>query len=95
MTAGEGMIASGPICRGSRQRAWPRGHIVTKTVFVNDEPIGRASTWREVYELVVVEGFQFTAKPGAAEGPTGFYLHGTLRSVGKGESISADSVGAA
>jgi len=66
---------------------------VTKTVYVNDEPIGRASTWREVYDLVAVEGFQFAAKPGAAEGPTGFYLHGTLRSAGEG--VSASGLGVA
>jgi hypothetical protein len=66
---------------------------VTKTVYVNDEPIGRASTWREVYELIAVEGFQFAAKPGAAEGPTGFYLHGALRSAGEG--VSASGLGVA
>ena len=47
-----------------------------KTVHVNDVPVGQASTWDEVYELLKARGIWFLAKPGAAEGPTGFFLYG-------------------
>jgi hypothetical protein len=48
-----------------------------KTVHVNDLLVGQASTWDEVYALLRAKGIWFLGKPGAAEGPTGFYLHGT------------------
>jgi len=47
-----------------------------KTVFVNDMPIGEASTWTEADALLAANGILFTAKPGKAEGPTGFYVSG-------------------
>ena len=49
-----------------------------KTVYLNDLPIGRASTWAEVEQLLAKSGVHFIGKPGMAEGPTGFYVHGTL-----------------
>ena len=51
-----------------------------KTVHVNDVPIGEASTWSEVRALLRAKGIWFLGQPGAAEGPTGFFLEGTARS---------------
>jgi hypothetical protein len=48
-----------------------------KTVHVNDVPIGEASTWEDVRALLRAKGIWFLGKPGAAEGPTGFFLQGT------------------
>ena len=48
-----------------------------KSVYLNDLPIGEASTWAEVDALLKVMGLGFVATPGAAEGPTGFFLYGT------------------
>ena len=48
-----------------------------KTVYVNDVPIGQASNWREVEKLLSKAGVSFIGKPGAAEGPTGFFIYGT------------------
>jgi hypothetical protein len=50
-----------------------------KTVHVNDVPIGEASTWSEVRALLKAKGLSFLGRPGAAEGPTGFFLQGTPR----------------
>jgi len=47
-----------------------------KTVFVNDVPIGEASTWKEAEALLSANRILFTSKPGKAEGPTGFYISG-------------------
>jgi hypothetical protein len=53
--------------------------MIKKKVYVNELLIGEAFTWAEVTKLVKASGVIFTEKPGAAEGPTGFYLHGILR----------------
>ena len=53
-----------------------------KTVYVNDLPIGRASTWDEVDALLKANGILFTTKPGKAEGPTGFYVQGATTEHG-------------
>lgn len=60
-----------------------------KTVYVNDQPIGEASTWTEVYALIRACGIVFLGRPGAAEGPSGFYVSGAL-----GRSTSAGRKGA-
>ena len=52
--------------------------MLVKKVYVNDVLIGQASTWAEAYRLLGVEGVHFMGKPGAAEGPTAFYLSGTI-----------------
>jgi hypothetical protein len=52
--------------------------MLVKKVYVNDVLIGQASTWAEVYRLLGVEGVHFMGKPGAAEGPTAFYLSGAI-----------------
>jgi hypothetical protein len=52
--------------------------MLVKKVYVNDVLIGEASTWAEVYRLLGVEGVHFMGKPGAAEGPTAFYLSGAI-----------------
>jgi len=52
--------------------------MLVKKVYVNDMLIGEASTWAEVYRLLGVEGVSFMSKPGAAEGPTAFYLSGAI-----------------
>jgi hypothetical protein len=49
-----------------------------KKVYVNDVLIGQASTWAEVYRLLGAQGVHFMGKPGAAEGPSAFYLSGTV-----------------
>ena len=51
--------------------------VQPKTVYVSDVPIGQAFTWDEVHALLRVKGIWFLGKPGAAEGPTGFFLDGT------------------
>jgi hypothetical protein len=59
-----------------------------KKVYVNDQLIGEARTWSEVHALIKAEGLLFLGKPGAAEGPTGFYVSGALAqksSVGLGK----------
>jgi len=58
-----------------------------KKVYVNDQLIGEARTWAEVHALVRTKGLLFLNEPGAAEGPSGFYISGTLvgrSSVGLG-----------
>lgn len=58
-----------------------------KEVYVNDQLIGEARTWGEVHALIRTKGLLFLNKPGAAEGPSGFYISGTLvgrSSVGLG-----------
>ena len=57
-----------------------------KKVYVNDQLIGEARTWGEVHALIRKQGLLFLNKPGAAEGPSGFYISGTLgrSSVGLG-----------
>ena len=50
-----------------------------KTVYLNDLPIGEASSWAEVAALLKANGILFAGKPGKAEGPSGFYVHGTTR----------------
>ena len=52
--------------------------MLVKKVYVNDVLIGQASTWAEVYRLLGSQGVHFMGKPGAAEGPTAFYLSGTI-----------------
>ena len=49
-----------------------------KKVYVNDQLIGEARTWGEVRALMEAQGLLFFGKPGAAEGPSGFYVSGTL-----------------
>ena len=49
-----------------------------KKVFVNDQLIGEAHTWGEVYLLIKRRGILFVEKPGAAEGPSGFYVSGAV-----------------
>ena len=48
-----------------------------KTVFVNDVPVGHACSWGEVDLLLARVGISFVGKPGAAEGPTGFFIYGS------------------
>jgi len=54
--------------------------MVIKTVYVNDVPIGSASTWTEARKLVDKTGIRFVGKPSAAEGLTGFFIYGTQSS---------------
>jgi hypothetical protein len=67
--------------------------LLAKTVYVNDVPLCLAFTWGEAYALIRASGRRFAEKPGAAEGPTGFYFHGKL--VELGERPSARDQGAA
>jgi hypothetical protein len=52
--------------------------MLKKKVFVNDQLIGEARTWGEVYALIKQRGILFVNKPGAAEGPSGFYISGAF-----------------
>ncbi len=52
--------------------------MLKKTVYLNDQPIGEARTWGEVHALIKLRGILFMKKPGAAEGPTGFYISGSF-----------------
>ncbi len=52
--------------------------MLKKKVYVNDQPIGEAWTWKEVYALIKKRGLLFIGSPGAAEGPSGFYVSGSL-----------------
>ena len=48
-----------------------------KIVYVNDEPVGEASSWPEATALLAAKRILFAAKPGKSEGPRGFYLDGS------------------
>ena len=52
--------------------------MLRKKVHVNDQFIGEARTWSEVDALLKSKGILFLGKPGAAEGPTAFYVSGAL-----------------
>ncbi len=53
-----------------------------KTVFVNDVPVGQASTWSDVETLLAKVGIWFIGKPGTAEGPTGYFIYGARAASG-------------
>jgi hypothetical protein len=63
-----------------------------KKVYVNDVVIGEASTWTQVYALLKTKNIQFIGKPGAAEGPTAFYVSGALLSRDQRRPKSIDGV---
>jgi hypothetical protein len=67
-------------------------HMRVKKVYVNDVLIGEASTWTEVYKLLKTKNVQFIGKPGAAEGPSAFFLSGAAIRKGDGRSKSAGGV---
>ena len=52
--------------------------MLRKKVYVNERLIGEARTWKEVYALIKKQGLLFLSGPGAAEGPSGFYVSGSL-----------------
>ena len=64
--------------------------MLVKKVYVNDMLIGEASTWAEVYRLLGVQGVHFMGKPGAAEGPSAFYLSGAVARHLEQRARSAD-----
>lgn len=47
-----------------------------KEIYVNDQLVGEARSWKEVYALLQSKGISFLGQPGAAEGPSGFFLNG-------------------
>jgi hypothetical protein len=55
--------------------------MLTKTVYVNDVPIGSATTWSEAKSLVAKSGISFVGKPSTAEGLTAFFIYGTQASA--------------
>lgn len=57
-----------------------------KQVYVNDLIMGEAQTWADVYRLLGKKGVRFEGKPGAAEGPTAFFLYGAVVMAGNGRS---------
>ena len=52
--------------------------MLKKKVYLNDQPIGEARTWSEVYALIKRHGILFIEQAGAAEGPSGFYVSGSF-----------------
>ena len=56
----------------------PGSGMLKKKVYINDRLIGEARTWSEVHALIRKQGLLFVEKPGAAEGPSGFYVSGSL-----------------
>jgi hypothetical protein len=52
--------------------------MLRKKVYVNDRLIGEARTWKEVYALIKMQGLLFAGSPRVAEGPSGFYVSGSL-----------------
>lgn len=52
--------------------------MLKKKVYVNDHLVGEAQTWTEVNVLIQDQGLSFVNKPGAAEGPSAFYVSGSL-----------------
>ena len=59
--------------------------MLRKKVHLNDQHIGEARTRGEVDALLKGKGILFLGKPGAAEGPAGFYASGAFseRSVSR------------
>jgi hypothetical protein len=66
--------------------------VVIKKVYVNDVLVGEASTWAEVYRLLGLQGVHFMGKPGAAEGPSAFYLSGSVSRAQEKHARSADEL---
>jgi hypothetical protein len=66
--------------------------VLHKKVYVNDQLIGEARTWREVDALLKRNGILFLDEPGAAEGPTGFYVNGALVRRDASRSRKADDI---
>ena len=66
--------------------------MLRKDVYVNDQLVGEARTWREVDALLESKGILFLDKPGAAEGPTGFYLSGRFVRRDASRSRKADDI---
>ena len=67
--------------------------VPPKTIYLNDIPVGRASTWAEVFALLRTKGVRFIGKPpGTAEGPTGFYVHAAMVRPLPKEPETEDSV---
>jgi len=64
--------------------------MLRKKVYLNDQHIGEARTWGEVDALLKGKGILFLGKPGAAEGPTGFYVSGTFSKRVASRSRKAD-----
>jgi len=62
---------------------------VMKTVYVNDVPIGQASTWTQVEGLLEKQGIAFFGSPGVAEGPTGYFIYGAS-AVAEDRKIKSD-----
>ena len=63
-----------------------------KKVYLNDILVGEAASWAEVRELLKAMGIAFVDKPGMAEGPTGFYVSGTVTAGDKAASKKAGDV---
>jgi hypothetical protein len=63
-----------------------------KEVYVNDQLIGEARSWKEVDALLESKGILFLDKPGVAEGPTGFFLNGAFARRDASRSRKADDI---
>jgi hypothetical protein len=66
--------------------------VPRKKVYVNDKFIGEARTSKEVYALLKSNGILFLSEPGAAEGPTGFYVSGAFTQRLASRSRKADDI---
>ena len=48
-----------------------------KTVYLNDIPVGEASTWKEAFALLKTKGVRFIGMPGLAQHSHGLARGGT------------------
>jgi hypothetical protein len=76
-----------------RWRWASRGDMPVKKVYVNDVLIGEASTWTDVFRLLRAKNVRFMGKPGAAEGPSAFFVNGAVAKAGEAQAWSADETG--
>jgi hypothetical protein len=65
--------------------------MLKKKVYLNDQLIGEARTWGEVFALIKGRGILFADNPGAAEGPSGFYVSGSF--ARRSSSVAAQQKG--
>jgi len=49
-----------------------------KRVYLDDALIGEATAWAEMRELLKAMDAALTGSPGMSEGPTGFYVSGSV-----------------
>ena len=66
--------------------------MLRKKVYVNDQVIGEAQTWKEVDALLESKGIRFLDKPGVAEGPTALYISAAYARRDASRSLKAHEI---